>query len=509
MKKFTLLLVIALLGLNGWSQLPSIEWQKTLGGTGDDEAKSILQTADGGYIVVGRSYSNDGDVTGNSTNFGAWLVKLSSAGILEWQSILGDYSEIYSIQQTTDGGYIIAGKTNSTIGELSGNHGGSDVWIAKLSNIGGIQWQKALGGTGYDIANSIQPTPDSGYVVVGYTNSNNGDVSGNHGGGDYWFVKLSNTGTIEWQKTLGGTNSDFAYSIALSTDGGYVVTGYTFSNNGDVVGNHGNEDVWVVKLSNIGIIEWQKTLGGTSTDWAYKILTTTDGGYIVSGSTWSTNGDVTINQGQGDVWIVKLSNTGVIQWQKSHGGLSRDEGLCIQQTNDGGYVVVGESNSNSIDITGNHGGDDIWLEKLSSSGDLQWQKSFGGTNMDWVYDIKSTLDGGFIMAGFTSSTDGDVTGNLGGEDFWVVKLLTAPLEITSFNNTTVNIFPNPAASILTIQTSNNQLIDKITITDLTGKVVLEKNNTNNQVNIQELSNGMYILKSTLNQETFFNKFLKN
>ncbi len=187
-----------------------------------------------------------------------------------------------------------------------------------------IQWEKALGGTGYDYATSIVQTSDGGYIVAGYSYSNDGDVTGNHGSADYWVVKLDNTGSISWQKSLGGSGDDEAASIVQTSDGGYIMAGSSNSNDGDVTGNHGSYDCWVVKLDNTGSVSWQKSLGGTGGDLASSVEQTSDGGYIVAGQSYSTDGDVTGNHGVADCWVVKLDDTGSISWQKSLGGSNAD-----------------------------------------------------------------------------------------------------------------------------------------------------------------------------------------
>ncbi len=294
-----------------FAQAPHIEWQKALGGSSSDVASSIQQTADGGYIVAGYSYSNDGDVTGNHGQNDYWIVKLDGNGNTQWQKALGGSSgdEAQSIQQTADGGYIVAGLSWSNSGDVIGNHGISDYWVVKLDGNGNIQWQKALGGSGYDKATSIQQTADGGYIVVGETYSNDGDVTGYHGGGDYWVMKLDDSGNIQWQKSLGGSNLDVATSIQQTADEGYIVAGYSYSNDGDVSGNHGDGDFWVVKLAGNGNIQWQKVLGGSYLDKAYSIQQTADGEYIVAGESLSTDGDVTGNHGSLDYWVVKLADT--------------------------------------------------------------------------------------------------------------------------------------------------------------------------------------------------------
>ena len=423
MKRLLLLITICISSVS-FGQVPVIEWQRSLGGTNWDYARSIQQTTDGGYIVAGYTESNDGDVTGNHGGYDCWIVKLDPSGDTTWQKPLGgsgaDYA--FSIQQTTDGGYIVAGYSGSNDGDVTGNNGSFDYWIVKLDSSGNITWQKSLGGSGVDQAFSIQQTTDGGYIVGGSSQSNDGDVTGNHGDDDYWIVKLDPSGNITWQKSLGGMNEDIVSSIQQTTDGGYIVAGYSQSNDGDVTGNHGGLDYWIVKLDPSGNIIWQKSLGGTSLDNTNSIQQTMDGGYIIAGYSGSNDGDVTGNHGGYDCWIVKLDNTGNIEWQKSLGGTVTDYGRSIQQTSDGGYIVGGYSQSNDGDVTGNHGGFDYWIVKLDNTGNITWQKSLGGSTADFAFSIQQTTDGDYVVAGYSQSGDGDVTGNNGSYDYWIVKL---------------------------------------------------------------------------------------
>ena len=348
----------------------------------------------------------------------------AQAPAIEWQKCLGGTADDFanSIQQTSDGGFIVAGETRSNDGDVSGNHGKSDAWVVKLNSLGDILWKKCLGGTGNDYARSIQQISDGGFILTGYTNSNNGDVSGNNGYYDAWVVKLNSSGDILWQKCLGGTYDDYARSIQQTSDTGFILAGYTFSNDGDVSGNHGFSDAWVVKLNSSGDIIWQKCFGGTNEDYAYSIQQTSDSGFIVAGYTFSNDGDVSGYHGYFDYWVVKLNSSGDIEWQKCLGGTYYDYAYSIQQTSNGGFIVAGSTNSNNGDVSGYHGYFDYWVVKLNSSGDIEWQKCLGGTNNDYANSIQQTSDGGFIVAGFTVSNDGDVSGNHGASDAWVVKL---------------------------------------------------------------------------------------
>ena len=403
---------------------PNIEWQRSLGGSEDEYAKSIQQTNDFGFIITGYTNSNDGDV---SVNYGAadyWVIKLDASGNLSWQrSFGGTYSdEANSIQQTDDGGYIVAGSSESNDGYVSGNNGGKDYWIVKLDTSVNLSWQTSLGGSNNEVPHSIQQTNDFGYIVAGVSTSDDGDVSGNNGSGDCWIVKLDVSGNLSWQRSLGGSGWDQANSIQQTDDGGYIVAGFSTSNDGDVSGSNGFLDSWIVKLDVSGNITWQKSLGGSNDEVAYSIQQTSDGGYIVAGASNSTNGDVSGNNGAEDSWIVKLDGSGNISWQRTLGGSGNDWAETIEQTTDGGYIVGGMSNSNDGDVSGNNGDYDIWIVKLDVSGNITWQESLGGSNVDIAYSIQQTSDGGCIVAGASNSNNGDVSGNNGMDDYWIVKL---------------------------------------------------------------------------------------
>ena len=229
-----------------------------LGGSSSEEGTTVQQTADGGYILVGSSYSSaDGDVTG--TNHGQvdfWVVKLNDAGQIQWDRLIGgsDYDVLYSVRQAADGGFVLLGTSDSSAsGNVTDtNHGGSDFWVVKLNDAGQIQWDRLLGGSDYDNGYSVQQTADGGFVLLGYSSSSeSGDVIGTtHGGLEMWIVKLDGAGSLEWQRLLGGSSTDYGNSVRQTADGGYVLFGYSRSSlSGDVTGtNHGGDDFWVVKL---------------------------------------------------------------------------------------------------------------------------------------------------------------------------------------------------------------------------------------------------------------------
>jgi hypothetical protein len=513
----TLIIFVGFFSLYSKSQSPIIQWQQSYGGSNHEEACSIKLTSDSGYIVCGYTFSKDGDVLGNhdttETTSDSWILKLNSFGNIQWQKCYGGSlnERAYSIQQTFDGGYITAGKTNSNNGDVSGNHSNDyDYWVLKLDSAGIIQWQKCLGGSGDDEATSIIQTNIGNYVVVGYTYySNDGDVTGYHGGyGDYWIVCLDSFGQIKWQKCFGGSGCEKAFSIQQTSDEGFVIAGYADLNNGDVSGNHGSSgDYWIVKLDSVGNFQWQKCLGGSDNEEAYSIEQTNDGGYIVGGYASSNDGDVSGCHGGYDYWIVKLNSTGNIQWQKCLGGSIYEYAYSIQQTIDNGYIVAGGCSSFDGDVVGKHWGIDFWIVKLDTVGNLQWQKCLGGSSFDEAYSIRQTMDGQYIVAGRTDSNDEDITINHGGVDIWVVKL--DPNTMIQKENifTKIEIYPNPVIDVLHIKSPQKSLIE---ISNINGQII--KKHCNNDkittIDLENISKGFYIIKVKSDKEIVTNKFIK-
>lgn len=475
----TLLLLISYLcfSLSTFAQAV-IEWQHCFGGALGDWGEVIRSTPDQGFVVAGYTLSNDGNVSGQHGNDDFWMAKLDSVGNLEWQKCLGgsSYDEPYALAVTADSGFVLAGFSASDDGDATGNHGSDDYWVVKVSRTGALEWQRQLGGTLVDDAFAIQQTVDGGYIVAGGAQSNDGDVTGNHGGYDCWLVKLDSAGNMLWQKAFGGTGDDIANSVQQTIDGGFILAGSTLSNNGDVSGNHGYFDYWILKLSDSATIEWQKCLGGSGEDIGYSIVQTADSGYVVTGFTKSLNGDVSGFHGAGtvpDFWTVKLSNAGILQWQKCLGGTGDDKAYCVQNTVDGGNVVTGYTLSTNGDVAGHIGNKDFWVAKLSDSGNLQWQQCLGGTGVDWARSILEIADSSYVVAGFTSSVNGDVSGNHGSEDFWVAKFRFVPTAVSAEQSDTWQLWPNPSDGRFVIGHSGTSIAAKIQIFNSFGHQVYQ------------------------------------
>lgn len=493
---------------------PAIEWSKCYGGSSIDEANCIRQTADNGFIVAGLSYSNDWNVTINHGSADYWIVKLDSDGNIVWQKSYGGTGddEAESVDQTTDGGYIVVGYSNSNNGDVSGNHGDYDYWVIRLDADGNLLWEKSFGSLYSDFGRSVQQLSDGNIIVAGY----NGP-SGTH---NYWILKLDDSGSELWTQSYGGTNEDYALSILQTGDGGLIVGGDAVSSNGDVIGNHGGADEWILKLDANGSVQWKKCFGGSNSEQTLSLKQSSDGGYFVAGFSMSNDGDVTGNNGAHDYWITKIDGNGNLIWQKPLGGSAIDIAVSIDTTNDGGCIVAGYAASSDGDVYGNHssaGSYDYWLIRFNSQGDTLWTKCLGGTSNDAAYAIQKTIDCGYVVAGYADSQDGDVTGNHGSEDFWIVKLSCDGFPTASVNlNQQVSHFslsPNPVLTQLTINLAMTVSEVSINVYDLQGRrieipTIFSKIET--QLNTASLVDGFYVLQITNNKtgEREVGKFVK-
>jgi hypothetical protein len=320
-----------------------------------------------------------------------------------------------------NGGIIAFCSTSSNDGDVSFNHGKNDYWLIKTNDIGEIVWEKTYGGSEEDYPAHMLPSPDGGYVMFGHTYSTNGDVSCNHGDGDWWLVKTDSLGNIQWSHCYGGTHKETASQLIYAHEGGYVMTGKTGSVDGDISHNNGMFDVWVVKVDWEGEILWERTFGGSSNDWGNSIAPTADGGYIVGGGASSHDGNVycpdAVASEWSTAWVIKLDGEGQIEWQNCYGGTESDIVADIIQTQDSGFIFLGAISSGDGDVDCFHGtpGDgstnDMWVVKLDETGEIEWHRCLGGTGFDSPKLIRQMQDGGYLVGGNTTSRDGTVVCN--------------------------------------------------------------------------------------------------
>lgn len=410
-----------------------IEWQKTFGGANDDIARAIIETSDKGYAIIGYTNSIDGDITDKTVaENDFWVLKLDPNGNIEWQKTYGGSGDDQgrSIIQTSDGGYAITGPSKSADGDGSNNEGQHDHWIVKLDAQGNIQWEKSHGFSGHDHSRSILQTNDGGYFIGGYLDVTasgglgNETVTTKHGVGEFWAQKLDATGNLEWRRYFGGTNNDRIFKVLQAHDGNFLLIGSSESDDFDVNNGNGSYDVWVIKIDTKGSMLWEKSFGGSGIDNGHAAVKTNDGNYLIAGTAISTDGDISNSKGNSDAWIIKINDSGKLLWEKSFGGSNFDAAWAIDSGKGifSSYIIAGNSKSSDGDITSNNGENDFWVLKIDTTGKLLFEKSLGGSGLDFAYGVIETFDQKIVVVGETESTDKDITSNKGGKDIWIAKI---------------------------------------------------------------------------------------
>jgi len=421
-------------------------WERTYGGTGDDEGNSVQQTTGGGYVVAGYTGS-----FGNGEQ--AYLTKTNASGDTLWTRNYGGArnDNAYAVRQTSDGGYIVVGRTFSF-----GNN--EQVYLIKTNASGDTLWTRTYGGTSGVFGYSIQQTSDGGYIIVG--------TFGSFGiNPQVYLIKTNASGDTLWTRDYGGANPDYGFSVQQTSDGGYIVAGYT--------GFDPDYQVYLIKTNASGDTLWTRTYGGPAWDYGYSVQQTQDGGYIVAGSTASFG-----NNDQ--VYLIKTNAFGDTLWTRTYGGPLGDFGYSVQQTQDTGYIVAGRTTS-----FGNN--DQVYLVKTNAYGDTLWTRTYGGPLGDFGYSVQQTQDGGYVVAGYTGSFGNggqvyliktDVNGNVG-----VEVSPSHESRITSYG-----VFPNPFSSFASVPGHSSE---RFALYDISGrKVGIYKGD---RIGF-DLSAGIYFLK---------------
>ena len=364
------------------ANVPTIQWQKTIGNNDTVTIDDIQKTTDGGYILAGykKNTQNDSDY---------WIAKLNSNADIEWEKIYGssNFNKNISIQQTIDNGYIVAYF-------ITGNNYDINSWILKLTPSGDIEWKKSYVGSSDNILNSIKQTADKGYIAVGQTRSNNGNIPNDQRNFDAWIIKLAANGNLEWSKTFGEIDYEQMNDVQQTTNGEYLITGHTYSDDGNITNNHSNTDLWIIKLQANGNLQWQKTYGGSNNDYANCIQKANDGHYIIAGSTYSSNGDITNSHGGEDAWVIKIDDLGNILQQTTVGKNGSEGANSILQTHDNNFLIAGRSknvNSNT---------NNIFIAALDTDCTLLWQRQIPQDAKDsYANAIFETTDYGYMLFG--------------------------------------------------------------------------------------------------------------
>ncbi|MBO9702848.1 MAG: T9SS type A sorting domain-containing protein [Sporocytophaga sp.] len=433
-------------------------WDKTFGGSQEETFQSIIRTINNdGYLLGGSTYSSDGDVNSlvipGSFGDDFWLVKSDIFGNKQWEKTYGGSFDdrLFSIVKTTDGGYLLGGASGSVDGDVTDpNNGGDDMWIVKIDSLGNKLWDKAYGGSGTEVLFSMINTPDGGYLLGGFSVSSDGDITdGNNGNADMAIIKIDSIGNKQWDKTFGGSGNDNIYSVMLTPDGGYLLSGILAGVSSEII----KTDAWGNQL-------WSKPLLNMGGALAFDICQSLGGGYLLAGY-------AAVSGNHDDMWVARIDENGNNLWSKTYGGTWIEQANSVVQDSEGNYFLIGVVSSDDGDITDElKGMADSWLVKIDSVGNKLWDKVYGGTNDDYLSLIEPAIDGGYILGGPTYSNDFDITdGNNGGADFWIVKVdecsdnnlrqasqlsFESTEENTSVHNN-ITAYPNPFSGIVSFE----------------------------------------------------------
>ncbi len=536
-----------------WSQASGIQWLKSQGGSKNDFVNGVIEGNDGNYVITGTTTSGDGDLTvfGNDTlSRNAWVYKVdkSTGNIIPtfggvWGGDNND--QVWRSTQTSTWEYLaigfsIIGSNMPAAAHVTVNHHGAplkeDIYLIRLDENGQNPEHFYFGGTGDDWGDFVVEADNGNYIICGRTESNDGhlDLTTVFGAGnslDLWIAEISKFppyDTIPGRNLrLGGTGKEDFGSIAKTNDGGYIVSCRTTSTDYMVVGNHGAEDIWVLKLDSALNLEWSKCYGGTGSDAARQILQDVDGNYIVAGGSDSDDGDLTTNLGATDYWVFKIDAiTHGIMWQKNLGGSTNENALSVAVDSDGGYVVTGRTFSNDSDITLQWGMGDCWTAKLNAAnpgGPLDWVSTIGGTEYDGGNFIIRASDGGLVVAGEGKSPDGDIgllcpgcyhpSLNPNAEEAFVFKYNgSMGVDPGEPLNIGVNIYPNPFITSTSIELFGDIKIKnaEMIITDLSGKIVKQISDINSsciQIRRDNMSSGIYMCQLFMKEKLIFSEKL--
>jgi regulation of enolase protein 1 (concanavalin A-like superfamily) len=372
------------------AQAPDTAWTKTLGGSADDVGRWVIENSGGDYIITGMTKS-----LGAGQN-DAWLMKTDATGTVVWSQTYGGNNDDYSftVQQTLDGGYVMGGQT------LSYGAGGTDAWINKTDTLGHTDWAKTYGTSMFELGYSARQILDGGYIICSQT------IVFGSGANDIWLIKTDSLGDTLWTRTYGGIHDDWGRFADQTSDSGYIVLGQTESFGA------GNYDLYVIKTDAEGDTIWTKTYGTASSDYTRSMQQTEDDGFIIL-ATSSLN-----SAGGHDAVLIKTDPNGDTLWTRSYGGTDQENGNFVQQTSDGGYILAGNTQSYG------NGGYDQFIVRTDANGDTLWTKTMGGPGDDIGHCIQETGDGGYIVVGQTDSY------GAGGDDLWLIKIEPDPTGIT-------------------------------------------------------------------------------
>lgn len=353
----------------------NVQWTQTYGGSKDDRGQAIIQTFDGGYAITGYAMSDDGDGSNNNGFHDNWIIKLDANGNLQWEKSFGfsGHDHSYDLVQTPDGGFFFVGFLDITSALADGTY----------------------------------------YKRYSLTS---------HGVGEFWGTKIDASGNIEWRQYYGGTNNDRAHAVVASDDGGFVMAGFSESEDFDISNSRGSYDFWVVKISSTGELIWERSFGGTGIEIAFDIAKAANGSYLIAGHTFSTDQDIFLNNGEADSWLINVDEEGNLLWEQTYGGSLFDAARSVAAIEGDKFLLAGNAKSDALGTIPNAGENDIWLAKTDNQGRLIWQQTFGGTGLDYGFDALEDREGNLVLVGSSDSMEFLGQVNKGNTDLVVIKL---------------------------------------------------------------------------------------
>lgn len=318
-----------------------------------------------------------------------------------------DEDLVKKVISTKDGGFIIVGNSKSVDGDFKmKNRLGNDIFVTKFSSTGQIQWTNFYGGSDDDVGNDIIESKDGSFYIIGYSKSKDGDASVNNGQHDNWLLKIDSSGNLLWERSYGFAGHDHAYNILATKDGGLFFNGFldiTASNGLGQYSRHGVGEFWCHKIDKEGNVIWRNYFGGSNNDRSYDAIETSEGGYILIGASESNDFDISKNNGSYDIWVVKLSKFGDLEWEKSYGGAEIDKGVSIVKNIENSYTILGNTNSQVIKGAPSKGMNDYIMIKLDSEGNTISKIRHGGSDFDFAKDMIQTNDGSYFITGYSKN----------------------------------------------------------------------------------------------------------
>jgi len=486
MRSVVLSLFLALNWLHLTGQDYQIKWDLSLGTTGDETLSDVIAISHNKFLFVAGTRDSFG-----YTDY--YIIKTDDSGIVEWEKTFGgdEFDFLNAAIETADGGFLLGGYSRSFTSTPNDPIGQFDIWLIKVNEEGEAEWEKFYGGSGYDILRGMIAN-GAGYLFLGSTASDDGDVSVNRGLYDAWAVQIDQTGNIIWEKTFGGSDKESFYSAIMIDDKHILFAGNTESRDGMISNHYGYSDAWVVCTDANGQLLWEKTFGGSATDQVgYKsIKQSNDGNFLLFGYSASDDHNLQDYSGEENGWVWKINSEGELLWSYAAGHENPESVSDVKEIGENKLFLLGVRATLSDPFAAAN----YWIVTIDeTNGSIQNEQMFGGFPDDWGLRILENSDGDIILAGVSNSDDGDITHKIGMEDIWLACIELRPVTISTVEESpTIKIYPNPVTDRILIGVPEN-FIFTAELFDEQGRLLIS-NISSPVINIENIPGGLYFLK---------------